>query len=304
MAERDIKNIDFNLLHVFDVIMTEGTLTRAGRRLGMTQSAVSHAVARLRDLIDDPLFERGRRGVEPTPRALELAPTIRRAVGLMRGAFEPAVAFEPAKSTRMFVLELPVGLDSIVLPRLQEMVASFSGLSFRIFAGRSGESAAAPYSPASQVTLDHAPASVAGFRSECLFEDPFAVVARRRHPAMDGPMTKATYARLDHVALTWVRGFGPSPLDTALAEQGLARRTRISVPHISSMPNVLVGSDLIATLPLRIANAIAKTAPLATCALDFEVRPQPIFMSWHASADEDEGHVWLRETMRRIVARF
>lgn len=304
MSGIDIRNIDLNLLVVFDAVMAEQSLTQAGKRLGMTQSAVSHALARMRVMLQDPLFERTRRGVVPTARAQEIAGGITTALAALADCYAPARGFDPAHSERAFVFDLPVGLDAVILPPLLELVASNPGVTLRAFNGWATDIQHTVRGNEALIAIDYAPMRSAEYRDEALFEDGYVVLARRRHPLVAGPVSRELYASLSHIVLTWVRSAGPSPLDLALRSVGLSRRARMHVPQITSMPALIVGSDLVATLPNRIARSVTKGTSIAIHPLDFDVDPLTFYMIWSTSMDSDAGHEWLRSSVRSIVAKL
>jgi len=304
MGKPEPAQIDLNLLAVFDAVMTERSLTLAGKRLGMTQSAVSHALVRLREMLGDPLFERARRGVVPTARAREIADGIAGALSAFEECYRPVREFDPATSQRTFSLDLPIGLDALILPALLAMTAGYPGLSFRAFNGRATDIQHAVRPGEPLLALDYVPIKAPEYHSEMLFEDSFVVLARRRHPRISGAVSRETYASLSHIVLTWTRDTGPTPLDRALATVGITRHARMHVPLVSSMPALIAGSDLIATLPQRIARTVTKGTAIEVHPIEFEVPLLAFYMVWHASSDADPSHAWLRKAVRTAVAKL
>lgn len=300
MSEIDPRKFDLSLLEVFDMIMTEGSLTRAGEQLGMTQSAVSHCLRRLRAITGDGLFERSRNGVAPTERARRMAPEIKLAMDQLRSALNRRARFDPITDQRTFVLDLPVGFDAVVLPPLLDLAKSMSGLRFRILNGRATDFQAELRLGETWLAMDYVKVPGPGYRSEQVFDGDFLVFGRRNHPALQAPVTAKTYAGLKHIALSWSRSSGLSPLDQRLSTRGLRRDTIIYVPLLSTIPAVIRDNDLVATAPAPIARAVASWFGLATQPLAFELDRLPIYMVWHEGFLNDAGHIWLRQTIKSI----
>lgn len=302
MQDGTFNRLDLNLLSIFDTIMSERSLTKAGQRLGMTQSAVSHALARLREVTGDTLFERTGRGVRPTARAVEMAVDVREALDRLRATLrQKPTNFCSQSAERTFLLDIPAGIDTIIVPALAARAVPCRGLSFRISGGRAKSIMHELRYGETWLALDYETPEADGYCSELLLEDPYVLVARKNSPALSGQMSREAFEALEQVAFVWSREHGPSPLAQRLESHGLKRRVKYAVPSLVTVAAVVAASDLVGVLPLRVARGFQATYGLAMCACPFELPPMPIYMVWHESFDSDEGHVWLRGVLKGIA---
>ncbi|WP_279358009.1 LysR family transcriptional regulator [Methylobacterium indicum] len=292
---------DFKLLIVFDAIMRERHVTRAGERLGLSQSAVSHALQRLRRAFDDELFVRGPEGMAPTPRALDLAEPVRRALAEIEGALHQD-HFDPASSTASFRLVLNNTAAVVLAAPIAEWIGSRAP-SLRLHMSPSGTVRLDDLLDRGDVDL-----AVVGsgriegerFGTTTLFRDGFAVVGRCGHPALAGPLTYERLAGLPHLVVSST-GDDVGFLDAILSRRGLPpRRVAMAAPFLSAAA-ILARSEMVAVLGGRIARTLATTHPV-TCA-DLPADPDlPVTRSvlvWARRVERHPGHAWLR---RQIAA--
>ncbi|WP_058619766.1 LysR family transcriptional regulator [Methylobacterium indicum] len=292
---------DFKLLIVFDAIMRERHVTRAGERLGLSQSAVSHALQRLRRAFDDELFVRGPEGMAPTPRALDLAEPVRRALAEIEGALHQD-HFDPASSTASFRLVLNNTAAVVLAAPIAEWIGSRAP-SLRLHMSPSGTVRLDDLLDRGDVDL-----AVVGsgriegerFGTTTLFRDGFAVVGRCGHPALAGPLTYERLAGLPHLVVSST-GDDVGFLDAILSRRGLPpRRVAMAAPFLSAAA-ILARSEMVAVLGGRIARTLATTHPV-TCA-DLPADPGlPVTRSvlvWARRVERHPGHAWLR---RQIAA--
>lgn len=302
MQDEPFTRLDLNLLAIFDAIMSERSLTKAGHRLGMTQSAVSHSLARLREVTGDTLFERTGRGVRPTQRALSMSGDVREALDRLRATLRPRSGGFCSKSTqRTFLLDIPAGIDSIIVPALAQRAVESEGLSFRISGGRAKAIMQELRFGETWLALDYERPEAEGYRFEHLFEDPFVIISRPGHAAFAGALTQARLEGLDQVALSWGRDPGQSPLAQRLTKSGIKRRIKYAVPNLFSVGAVAAASDLVGVLPQKVARGLRRTFDLDIHPLPFELPPICIYMVWHESFDGDDGHIWLRGILKDIA---
>jgi LysR family transcriptional activator for leuABCD operon len=294
--------LDLNLLAIFDAVMSEGSLTKAGQRLGMTQSAVSHALARLREVTGDPLFERTGRGVRATPAAQAMYEKVRNALDVLRASVRsPCGIFSPESDDRTFVLDLPVGIDTVIAPALARRLSAGCRLRFRISGGRAGGLLSELRLGESWLALDYEIPDALGFRAERIIDDPFVLIARKGHPAFGkDAVTLEQFQMLPQVALTWSQERGPSPLTERLGALGIVRKVAFSVPSYSTVPALVEATDLVAALPRRLARQYQTHYGIELHSLPDVVPPMPVYMVWHESFDGDEGHTWLRHLLREV----
>ncbi|MEI9993309.1 MAG: LysR family transcriptional regulator [Rhizomicrobium sp.] len=301
MADIDLNNIrrlDGGLLLVFRGLLRRRRTTVVARELGLSQSAVSHALTRLRDIFDDPLFIRRPHGLEPTRRALELSPRIDALIDLAGATLERGDAFDPARSERRFSLAAPefvtalLGGKLVTAFRKQAPRASFyvHFLSRRspLDAVRRGEI---------DVALGHYPTVAPGLVSELLFEDRYCVVARRGHPAIKGRISHPVWLKTGHV-------FADAPLERGIEEETSQVDDIAYVAIVQRWLTALVmvaASDAIATCPLRLAQSQAKVLDLQVISAPFLQDRIPVY-AVRRTEGVDPGADWFLDQIRRAAA--
>jgi DNA-binding transcriptional LysR family regulator len=294
-----LAGIDLNLLTSLDAVLETQNLTVAAKRLGLTQPAVSHALKRLRELLGDPLLVRTKRGMQPTPRALELRPAVRDALAAAAAVLQAAPAFDPATSQRVFSIAAVDQAMFQILPALANRLVAAPGIRLDIRPGQSDrmtEALASDLDIAVGVFRD----APAGVRDEVLWKEDFACVVRRGSPAARGPFDLARYLSLRHLLIA-PRGLPGSPLDDQLARKGHTRTIALIVPHFLVAPHVVAATDLVWTAPGRLAKAFAEQVPLTIRDVPFALAGFSLVMRWHLRLDRDPGLAWLRETLRSIA---
>ncbi|HEX6836001.1 MAG TPA: LysR family transcriptional regulator [Polyangia bacterium] len=295
-----IAAFDLNLLLAFDALWTERHVTRAARRIGLTQSAMSHALGRLRAQLDDPLFQPTPRGVTPTARAHALAPAIGEALAIVRRAVERQAPFSPATLERTFTIGTTDYGELVLLPRLfARLQREAPGVRLVVRPGL-GAGERELLSGDFDLALGVAAADGSGVRSEVLFAESFVSLMRAGHPAARRPLTLARFVELPHVLVS-PQGRGDSAVDVALRERKLSRRTVLRVPHFLSAPLVIAESDAIITLPERVGRAVAAQHRLVVKKPPLPLPGFSFSQFWHARNDADAAHQWLREVVWAIA---
>jgi DNA-binding transcriptional LysR family regulator len=289
---------DLNLLVAFDALVAEGNVTRAAERVGLTQPAMSHALARLRKVVGDPLFLRTPQGMTPTPRAVELVEPVRRALAEIDRALHQQNRFDPGAAKRSFTLAtVDFGSLVVVPPLLARLRRDAPGVDLVVRQLRTEaiekQLAEGEVDVAIGVLYDE---NEAWRMSRRLFDDRFVCVLREGHPALAGPLTLDAFCALDH-ALIAPRGRRGGFVDTALARLGRRRRVALCIPHFLAAPIVVAQSDLILTLPERIAKSFAAILPLRIVDPPLEVEGFSTSAFWHELAARDPAHAWLRQTI-------
>jgi DNA-binding transcriptional LysR family regulator len=292
---RSLSAVDLNLLVVLDAILTEGNVTRAAERVGMTQPAMSQALARLRRLFDDPLFVRTPRGMIATARASELAAPVRRALGEIDRALASSPSFDPRTARRAFTLAtLDHGELVILLPLLQRLAAEAPGIDLRVRPLRFADLEEELESGAVDLAIGVlAPGDEPSLNGQKLFREHFVCMVRADHPEVGATLSLAEYVALDH-ALVSPRGRPGSLVDAELAKRGLERRVALVVPHFAVAPMIVARSDLVLTVPERIAHAFAAMLPLRTVPPPLELPGFDVVQLWHERRQQDRPHTWLR----------
>ncbi len=253
-----LRRLDSGLLLVFESVMRSGKLTVTAAQLGLTQSAISHALGRLRDIFGDPLFLRRQQGVEPTPRAHLIAPAMARALAAMRQLLHEAHGFDPARAERVvqvLALDASIGL---VAPKLLPMLAREAPgvrLAFRS-AGRD-ESLKALRRGDADIAIGVYEPAPPGMIAQPLRTDSFAVVARQGHPGFAEGMSLEAWLRHDHLVVS-AAGDLTGAVDVALAAQGMSRRVAASIPNFLSAMALASSTDASVTVPLSLAGQSAR----------------------------------------------
>ncbi|MFO0744100.1 MAG: LysR family transcriptional regulator [Myxococcota bacterium] len=310
--EPNLAALDMNLLVVLDALLRERHVTRAAAVLGVSQSACSHALARLRTLLGDPLLVRDRQALVLTPRADALAGPLAAALAALRGALAPPEAFAPRTAKKRFTIATADYGQLVVLPPLlARLGAEAPGIDLvvRDFGGKpvaeslaSGECDLAMGPPDGVRTGGKPPPrpTAAGIRDRRIFRDRFVCVARRGHPRIGERLDLETYIALPH-AFVAPRGTPGGAVDDALAERGMQRRVALMVQHFLVAPWAVASSDLIVTIAERLAKAFAERLPLAIYEPPLALPRFAIHVMWHERTQRDPAHKWLRDLVVEVT---
>jgi DNA-binding transcriptional LysR family regulator len=292
ITDMNVQDIDLNLLRVFDAVLHEKGVTPAAARLGLTQPAVSNALARLRKLFDDALFVRTPRGVDATPFARELAEPVRQALALLESALAHGPGFDPATSTRAFRFYMSdLGQVEFLPPLVERVQRSAPGVRLEAVALEVDDIADALAAGALDLAIGFLPGLGAPVRRQALFRDPYLCLMRADHPVTT--LTKKRFLEASH-ALVIYRG-GHRVIEEALERAGLARRIALRVPHFTVVPMVLERTDLILTLPARVARVFERRGKLKALPPPVPIPPAEVAVHWHERFEPDPGNRWLRE---------
>jgi DNA-binding transcriptional LysR family regulator len=290
--KRALRDVDLNLLTALDALLRERSVTRAAARLGVTQSAMSRTLGRLRALFDDPLLARRGDEMLPTALAAELAPEVRRALETIEGLLGARTAFVPETSDRRFVLLASDYAQAVVLPRLLDRLRiAAPSLQIVVRSVRDPESTLLEREAA--LMIGPARPGSEALRRRLLFTDRLVCAGRRGHPLLDGELTLARYLSARHV-LVAPRGDPGSIVNESLRREGHARHVVLEVPHFLSAIALAAASDLLLAVPERVARAAAPSHGLALAPLPFATPPIEFVALWHARHQEDAAHAWLR----------
>jgi DNA-binding transcriptional LysR family regulator len=295
-------SFDLNLLVVFEAVFRERSVTLAGDRLGLSQPAVSHALRRLRHLVNDELFVKTPEGMMPTPRAEQLALPVRRALNELVLALEPET-FDPPSAERNFVLAVN-NYAAVVLagPIIAECasVAPRIRLSLRP-SGTLNVFEMLEHGELDLVISNRQPPSE-HFASRVLIRDRYVAAMREGNSAGCGQLSLADFAQLPHLSIS-SSGEDLSFVDSALAKNGLSRRIALDAPYLSAGA-VLTKSDMVAVLGRHLAQEFCRSFPLRIMELPFEAPYLSISMLWHERLDKQPSHRWLRETIADLAMQL
>jgi len=285
----NLRHFNLNLLVVFEAMMSERSTTKTGQILGLSQSAVSNSLTQLRHLFDDPLFVRHRNEMVPTARALELATPISHALQEVRSIAKAPDTFEPATSNRTFRIGMNDYSAFVLLGEIANHVRQQSSgiqISVRNITHNDMHSALDD----DEVDLCIAFTDKVDPRHEALvlFEDEW-VCARR---TVGRPLTLEAYLAASHVV---VGNAMANHVDRLLKGIGVSRTNRVSVPFCLAAPVLVEKSDLLLTLPSRIATEFSRGRKIEICKLPFRTPSFPVSMVWHSRFSHDSGLRWLRD---------
>lgn len=296
-----LADVDLNLLLALDALLRERSVTRAGRALGLSQPATSHALARLRELFGDELLVRRLHDMEPTALAESLIAPLRELLGGVEELLWRDRPFDPADVDREFVIAVTDFVEATLIPAVLPRL----GLGPRLRLRLRPLGAELPERALADGDIDLAIGWMlsppAAMRVSTLYHETFLSVIRRGHPCLDAPITPEVYAALDHVLIAQP-GDRPGLVDAALAARGLARRVVLRTPHFLSVASLVASSDLVCTMPARIARSTSGVQDLVTFAPPVEVAGFDIAMYWHPRRERDPAVRWLRDQLRSAAS--
>ncbi|MGD9806043.1 MAG: LysR family transcriptional regulator [Hyphomicrobiaceae bacterium] len=297
-----IRSVDLNLIAVFDAIMTEGSLSAAGKRLGLSQSAVSHALARLRSITGDELFVRTRKGMRPTAHAAAIAGPLQSAVELCRHAFAARNSIAGVTDERTFVVDLPAGFDVVFVPPLLTAIQAL-GLGTRVWVNsdRAVDALTDLRDGETELALGLEPADAKWIRCTPLYDDEFLVCSRKGLVDRFAPLTQEMYLSSEHIALNWARGLSGSPVDSRMRDLKWNRKVLAALPTLAGCASVVAHSNVLFTIHSRIARILAARFDLQLHPMPFRLAPVTLYQIWHERFDDDPGHQWLRGEFTRIA---
>ncbi|MCB9795898.1 MAG: LysR family transcriptional regulator [Alphaproteobacteria bacterium] len=300
MRIEHLYSVDLSLLVVLVVLLEERSVTRAARRLGRSQPAVSRALQRLRALLDDPLFVRDGVGLEPTPRALALLEPLGRALqSLDRQVLSPP-AFDPATDERELRIAVADFAEGMFLPMpLAELSRQAPGIQVVLLANPTGWSIADVLNGEAHMAVSPLSSGGVTVRSVSVGHESFAVLLRRDHPLVEG-FDLAAYAAAPHL-LVAPSGTPGGVVDRMLEQSGLSRRVAVRTRHFHTAPALLAHSDLIATLPRRFAAQAARRHDLVVLDPPMDIPGFDLKVAWHERWQHDPGHRWIRGMLARSL---
>ena len=291
----DIRNLDLNLLKALDALLDERNVTRAARRLSLTQPAVSGMLTRLRDYFDDPLFVRAPHGMVPTSRAQALAAPIKQVLADIDALLTPT-QFDPQTADFTFTLAATdYALKAVLVPFIAALKPQAPGIRVRIVQLEEDALAARMAEGNIDVALLTPHTTPAELHSRVLYKEDYVCMLRATHPALrETSLTLDAFCALEHMLVSWQGKSFQGVTDEALALLGRTRRVGLSVSSFLILPEILAVSDMIAVLPRRLASQRPDMRVIAP--------PLPIpgfskSMAWHERTHRDPAHRWLRQLL-------
>ncbi|MGB8275293.1 MAG: LysR family transcriptional regulator [Alphaproteobacteria bacterium] len=295
----NLAGVDLNLLLVFEALMRERNVTRAGQRIGMTQPAVSNALNRLRHVLKDDLFLRGPKGMRPTPRALELAGPVHQALESIEKVLAPA-EFDPATATSTVRLAMNDYSASLILPPLAHLLDERApNMNIRVFDSDDVDTFRLLDYNEIDLAIGYFTEHPDRFAGVPLFVETYVCVMRRGHPLARSQITLEEFVEAKHLQIT-LTGEATGLVDPLLKKRGLTRRIAMTANQFLVAPLIIQNSDMIMTLARRTALRYADANNLHFVPVPLEPDPIQLTLLWHKELSRHPAHEWLRAQLIEI----
>ena len=294
---------DLNLLPIFIALMEERSVTRAAERLGMTQPALSNALRRLRETLQDQLFVRERYGIQPTPIALELAPGIADALAKLDDAVLGQQDFDPATARRLLTIAPNGYVEFVLVPAIVARLGAVApGIKLRLTPYGSDPVETGVVSGTTAMVLGRIVDPPDNLVVQHLMDEGLACVVRAGHPDIGDTITREQFEGMKHVNVM-PPGRLRAGLFQALAQQGLKREVALSVTNFFAVAEMIAVTDHVATLPQLICRRLAHDPRLKILPAPVDLGTFPVEMAWHVRYRHDPAHRWLRATVAEVIAQ-
>jgi DNA-binding transcriptional LysR family regulator len=299
----NLTGVDLNLLVVFDALMSERHVTRAGEKLGLSQPATSNALSRLRYLFDDQLFVRTVKGMEPTTKGLALAASVEQILQQIQLTLDQEDAFVPETSEQLFTIGMSDYIEFIFLARLMQRLSSVAPkVKIRVRSFNDEKATMAIDTGDIDIAIGLFSAPCSWHQQQHLFKEEYVGVCRQQHPYLPENLSIENYLAVQHLLVSPTHEDLSSSVDTFLSEQKIKRDVALSVPHFLIAPLIIAKTDLVATMPVKIAISCAVNFDLRLFSLPFEVKGFLVNMLWHTKNDKDCAHLWLRQIISSVCS--
>jgi DNA-binding transcriptional LysR family regulator len=297
---RDPRDVDLNLLVVFHELFQHRQVSVAARRLGQSQPTVSNALARLRKTFGDELFVRTSQGMQPTPLALEIAEPISMALTSVREALNPNAAFDPATSDRQFVIAMTDVGELHFMPLLVEHCAAAArGLRVSSVRLRSIDLRAEMETGKVDLAVGAFTDLPEGLYHRRLFSQRYVLLFRKGHPIGRGTPTLDDVLAAQHLIVA-SRESPYDRINQKLEKIGITQSSQFRVPHFTAVPYIVSTSDLVVTVPEKLAQRAAAAFGLAYASLPVRLPSLQTNMFWHRRFNQDGGNRWMRDFIAGI----
>jgi DNA-binding transcriptional LysR family regulator len=295
------RDLDLNLLRVFDALMQEQNLSRAAQKLHLSQPATSNALGRLRSQLGEALFVRTARGMQPTARALALHGPVRQALRLLQEGIAPPGAFDPHASEHVFTLAMNDYAQAVLLPALVRRLANDAPSVVLAVEPDTADSLVARLGAGTlDLAIDYLYFDAPELCYEPLATEPLVVIAHEAHPALARGLTLEGFQSARHVGVLPRAGRG-SPLEIILGSAKVRRQVQLYVPNYLTIPAIVAQSQLLGTVPRRLAEHFARTFPIAFADLPLSMPPTQVSLIWHQHQALAPGLTWLRSQIMSTV---
>lgn len=298
----DLSKIDLNLLVVFNQLFLDRKVSLAAEKLDLSQPAVSNALKRLRLLLGDELFLRTSRGMEPTPYAQQLAEPVGYALSTLHSALNQRSSFDPITSQRTFSLAMTDIGEIYFMPLLMDALA-VQAPNVTISTVRNNAMSLREDMEAGTVDLAIGllPNLQTGFFQRRLFQQRYVCIYRQGHPQAQAPLSVKNFSSLEHLVVVSANT-GHGEVDTLLERTGIKRNIRLKVPHFTAVGHILQKTNLIATVPERLAARLVETFALETSPHPVSLPPIAINLFWHSKYHRDPANRWLRQLIFELFS--
>ena len=301
----NLRSLDLNLLTAFEAIYELGTVSGAADRLALSQSAASHALARLRDACKDDLFVRARQGLSPTPAAQEMYPAIKRSLDALRATLAEASGFDPGTSQRRFRISIPHPMGPFYSLALRAAVAA-AAPSVEMTVDTVSRPIGLEESLRDGVVdlaIDWLPVQLDPFVNRKLFDDRLVLLARRDHPSVGVGLNMGALLKAEFVSIYHRRETDRAPMAIReLLELGI--RETVHVSELLEIPTLVASSDLVGVFAASMGPLMEQCLGLQVLPLPLEAPSVPIYLIWHETRRHDAAHGWLRKSVEQELVRF
>ncbi|WP_029013498.1 LysR substrate-binding domain-containing protein [Niveispirillum irakense] len=295
---------DLNLLRTFMALMEERNVTRAAEKLGITQPALSNALARLRILLRDPLFIRERYGMQPTDKAQELAPLIADTLAILDDMILGQQEFDPKRAERLFTIAPNSFVEFVLMPAVvARLRVEAPGIKLRLTPYGTDLAETGVISGTTALVMGRIPDPPDNLVVQHLMDDGLACIVRADHPEIGNSISREQYERLKHVNML-PPGRLRVGLFQALERQALRREVAVSVTHFLAIPELIAVTDYCSTLPTLICRRLAHDPRLKIVPSPVDLGTFPVDMAWHVRYRHDPAHRWLRELIGDVARQI
>lgn len=299
-------DLSFRDLASFDALFSESQVSRAARRIGLSQPAMSMTLKRLRRVFGDQLFVRAGNMLVPTDKAVALRPLVERMLREMGDLKYAATNFDPTASNRSFTLILTDYIDAIIVPQLMRHLDSVgSQIKVKVVGPNPFRIGNVFSEREADVTVSYFPNAPDYLKTRKVMTDRMVCLVRRGHPALNADLNRDDFCRLDHISVepgeaTMYR----SILDDELKKSGMERTVVLSKPDFLGVPFVLEQSDLVATLPMRLAKLFITRFNLEIFLPPIDLPEIAVAMMWHESTNDSAAHIWFRQQIVNVCKKL
>ena len=293
-----LKNFDLNLLLIFDCIYTHQNLTLAAEELGRTQSALSHALERLRQAFGDPLFVRTARKMRPTPRADSLLPQIKKALSQISTVFSAPDSFAPEQFQHTFTISMSDYCQWVILPKLLPFLSEHApGIQIEVLSPATIEPQQGLETGLYDLIIGNKDLGSGTFQ-QLLFTDTFVCLASKQYYAHKKTLSLEEYQNGKHILFT-PRGREDRIVDQTLKDLSLQRKIAARIPNVLIIPQIINTTPFLVTLPQRLADNLF-SQEVMVLPPPMTLPKLPIMQYWHEALQFDPAHIWFREVIQKL----